>query len=194
MEGGCESLTGGVRDHHAYFLLAVMPENPHCDGTVYIRSPEMAFRRQVKVDSDFVIHRLQDAGMTMMALPSQGARLAIKVCDYGYVREAAKAHPLHAGKRTTGNVSMAMRLPDPDARAIGRMDEAFTWLAMIENMVTRKIVAVRSLTNPATGREVYSWVQVGKMIGASDKPCKLWYGKGINIIVTELQQKGIFHE
>ena len=138
--------------------------------------------------SAIVIERLQKASLTLMALPRTGARLGIKVNDYGYVREIAEAHALDGWRAAVKD--HGMRIPDPMAKEVDEMDDAFKWLSFIEGQHNRRIVAVRSITNYTTGRVIYSWRRIGDMFGASKFSCEEWYWKGIKDIVIGINKNG----
>lgn len=132
-----------------------------------------------EIDIAFVVARLEEAGATLMALPSNAPRLGQKVQTYGYVVEQlatdAKADPDHVA-----------RLPVPGAAEIDRMDATYSWLGFIGNRTTRRIVAARSLTRAHTGKPAYSWLKLAKIVGGDVRAIKGWHEKGLAEIAMAL--------
>jgi hypothetical protein len=131
------------------------------------------------LDAEYVIYRLEEAGRTLLALPSGGfgPRLRVSVWEIvrssleGYGWSAAQVHP-----------------SVPAARLITRMDEAMSWIALIprDRYVLRRIVGARALVSPVTERHLYTWRRLGALLGADHKAVQRWYAQGIDMIVTAL--------
>jgi hypothetical protein len=82
------------------------------------------------------------------------------------------------------------------------MDEAFGWLQFIElspagrkeagqwstagGALLRRIVLLRAMTHPATGRHIYSWRKIAGVFSCSDKSVTAWHAKAIGIIKASL--------
>jgi hypothetical protein len=128
------------------------------------------------IDAAYVVERLEEAGRTLMALPSNAPRLGQRVQTYGYNAPVLKGELPDARKR----------LPRPDAAAISRMDEAYGWLAWIGNASVRRVVSMRSLIGPETGKAVHSWAKVGRAVGASYRAVQGWHAKGLETIAGAL--------
>lgn len=126
----------------------------------------------------YVISRLEEASATMAALPSNAPALAQRVQTYGFVPEITK----DTAKVTGGIANKSVSTTD-----ITQMDEAFCWFAFIENVTKRRIVAVRSMVNIHTGRHVYSWRDIGKIVNASKDACINWHRQAISQILTQLR-------
>lgn len=129
-----------------------------------------------KIDAAYVIERLEEAGATLMALPSNAPQLGQRVQTYGYVAELIK------GALPTRAALMSV----PDAASITRMDEAFGWLAMIPNQAHRRMVAARSLTKPGSGLPVFSWAKLGAAMKADPRAVQAWHGKAVELLAGEL--------
>lgn len=125
-----------------------------------------------------VIARLEGAGTALMGLPSNSPKLAAKVASYGYTPELIKGFNDAVGDRTA-------RLT-PNQRQITEMDEAFGWLAFIPVRMKRRIVAARSMVTPQRQTVLFSWRDIGKMVGADYHACQTWHAQGINDILREL--------
>src|SRR3954451_2995000 len=68
--------------------------------------------------------------------------------------------------------------------------EALGWLSLIptDRHVLRRIVAVRCLVAPLTGRHLYSWRQLGRVLGADHRAVQRWHADGIRCIARALAQ------
>lgn len=128
--------------------------------------------------AEYVISRLEEASATMAALPSNTPALAQRVQTYGFVAEITK---------DTAKVTGGVANKSASTNDITQMDEAFCWFAYIDNITRRRIVAVRSMVNVHTGRHVYSWRDIGKIVNASKDACIGWHAKAIHQIVTQLR-------
>ena len=109
------------------------------------------------IDAAYVVERLEEAGRTLMALPSNAPQLGQRV-----------------------------RLRRPDAATIARMKEAHGWLLLIGNQSIRKIVGMRSIVTYATGDPAYSWVQIGRIANADYRTVQGWYAEALETIVGKL--------
>ncbi|HWA79454.1 MAG TPA: DUF6362 family protein [Acetobacteraceae bacterium] len=130
-------------------------------------------------DAALVASRLEEAGATLLALPSRGARTGF----------SASAWPVvHATIEAYGWSGARLRPAVPSAQAISRMDEALGWIRLIpqENYVLRRIVGARALVSPLNGRHVFSWRRLGGLLGADGRAIQRWHGKGIAMIVAAL--------
>src|SRR3954451_5089527 len=67
--------------------------------------------------------------------------------------------------------------------------EALGWLSLIptDRHVLRRIVAVRCLVAPLTGRHLYSWRQLGVVIGADHRAVQRWHADGLRLIARGLR-------
>ncbi len=68
------------------------------------------------------------------------------------------------------------------------MDQALAWIALIpaDKLVLRRIVGCRSLVSPLTGRHLFSWRRLARLLGADHKAISRWHANGIDLIVTAL--------
>lgn len=132
-----------------------------------------------EVDSAFVVYRLEEAGSTLLALPSTGYSTGMKISHLEVVHEAREAYGWEKGR---------VRPAVPSASRITRMDEALGWIALIpvERTVLRRIVGARSLVSPLTERHLFSWRQLGGVMGADHKAVQRWHAQGIDIVMAAI--------
>ena len=127
-----------------------------------------------------VVARLEEAGATLLALPMRGYSTGLRMGTLEIVRTAAEAYGWDASAR--------LRPPVPSAARISRMDEAFSWLALIPDAryVLRRIAAARALTHPLTGRHLYPWRRLGAALGADHKAVQRWHREAVGLLVVAL--------
>ena len=130
-------------------------------------------------DADFVIHRLNEAGATLLALPNTGPSTRLRQGGLEWVRDVAEAY---------GAAAVRIRPAIPNAAQIDRMDQALAWISRIpdDRYVLRRIVGARCLTSPLTSRPLYSWRRIGLALGADHKAIQRWHSQGIDLIVKLL--------
>ncbi len=129
------------------------------------------------VDAAFVIYRLEEAGATLLSLPSSGYSTRLTMSHLDVVPSVLEA----AGPDRSG-----LRPATPSASRISRMDEALGWIALIpaDRRVIRRIVGARSLVSPVTERHLFSWRRLGEVVGADHKAVQRWHGQGIDMLVA----------
>jgi hypothetical protein len=132
------------------------------------------------IDPDFVIYRLEEAGATLLALPSTGYSTRLRTSSLEIVRTALEAY---------GWSDARVRPAVPSAEKIDRMDEAMGWITQIpvDRYVLRRVVGARSLVHPITDRHLYPWRRLGKALGADHKAVQRWHAQGISMIVDALR-------
>ncbi len=132
-------------------------------------------------DKELVQFRLEEAGATLLAIPSTGWTTKLRTSSIDIVRNAAEAYGW--GEKT-------LRPPAPDSAKIDRMDEALGWIPLIplENYVLRRIVGARSLIHPLTEKYLYPWRRLAAALGADHKAVQRWHRQGIDIIVDALNR------
>ncbi|NKE43558.1 hypothetical protein HB662_02135 [Roseomonas frigidaquae] len=131
-------------------------------------------------DAEVVQLRLEDAGATLLALPSRGCLPAGYRSNWPrVVTDAAEAH---------GYGEAGIRPPVPTARRVTQMDEAFGWLKLLEpdRINHRRILLLRALTSPITGRHRHTWRAIGTMFGWDYRAVQRWHAEGISWIVMAL--------
>ena len=135
------------------------------------------------VDAGSVIHRLEEAGATLLALPGSGwsTRLrssSLEICT-------------HRGRKLWLDLEEHPSADSPAAR-ITRMDEAMGWIPLIpvDRYVLRRIVGARALVHPITERNLYPWRRLAVAIGADHKAVQRWHAQGIALIVSALNGCG----
>jgi hypothetical protein len=129
-----------------------------------------------EVDSAFIIYRLEEAGATLLALPGSGYSTRLRVSHLDVLQTAVEAY---------GGETARIKPPVPPAARITRMDEALGWIVFIpkDRYVLRRIVGARSLVSPVTERHLYSWRQLGGVLGADHKAVQRWHAQGIDMLV-----------
>jgi len=134
------------------------------------------------LDARQIVSRLEDAGRTLLALPSSGWNPGLRQSSLDIVRTALEGY---------GWVEPRVRPPVPSASRIDRMDEAWTWIALIpdDRYVLRRIVGARALVSPTTDRHVFTWRRLGSVLGADHKAVQRWHAAGIAIIEAALNQR-----
>jgi hypothetical protein len=131
------------------------------------------------MDARYVTSRLEEAGATLLALPSGGFSTRLRTSSLEIVRAAAECYAF-AEKR--------IRPPVPSAARITRMDEALSWITLIplDRYVLRRIVGARALVSPTTDKHLFPWRRLAAALGADHKAVQRWHAEGISMIVTGL--------
>lgn len=152
-----------------------------------IRADFVALRRRTSLhtpdsrpaDTEFVSARLEEAGATLLSLPESGFTPRMRSGALQVVHSAAEAY---------GWSTSRLRPPVPSPDRITRMDETFTWLALIpgDRTVLRRLVSARALVSPLTGKHLYAWRRLGALVGADHKAVQRWHAEGIRLIVRGL--------
>lgn len=160
---------------------ATMPVEPRLS-----RGPDDADR--ARVDADFVIYRLEEAGRAMLAMPNTGYTTRLRSSALDVLHSAIDKK----GWDSRNDQGGQLRPPVPDAARITRMDEAMAWIALIppDRVVLRRIVGARSLVSPVTERHMFAWRRLGTMLGADHKAVQRWHAQGIALIVKRLNGLG----
>ena len=130
-------------------------------------------------DAATVIARLEEAGRTLLALPSGGYSTRLRTFNLEVVRSAMEGYGWDTGRLRPGV---------PPAGLISRMDVALQWITLIpqDRYVLRRIVGARSLVNPLTDRHMFPWRRLAGVIGADHKAVQRWHAQGIDLIVGAL--------
>jgi len=130
-------------------------------------------------DAEYVLHRLNEAGATLLALPDTGHSTRLRQGGLEWVRDVAE---------TYGAASVRIRPAVPSAAAIDRMDEALAWIPRIpaDKYVLRRIAGARCLVSPLNARHLYSWRRIGLALGADHKAIQRWHAQAIDLIVAML--------
>jgi hypothetical protein len=146
------------------------------------RHHPVAARAAARIDAETVIYRLEEAGQTLLTLPSQGPTTALRQTRHQYIAEAIEAFATEA--------DAPPRLPTPSAARITRMDQALAWIPLIPeaNLVLRRIVGCRSLVSPLTERHLFTWRRLARLLGADHKAIQRWHATGIDTIVATLNR------
>lgn len=134
-------------------------------------------------DAEYVICRLEEAGMSLLALPHVGWTTNLRSSSLEIVRTAVEAY---------GWTGSRIHPPVPSAEKITRMDEAMAWLLLVaeDRYVLRRVVGARSLVHPITERHLFPWRRLGTALGADHKAVQRWHAQGIDMIVAALNTRG----
>ena len=126
-----------------------------------------------------IIVRLEQAGATLLALPSKGYSTHLRQMRFDIVHTALEAY---------GWEAPALRAPTPSAAAISAMDEAFAWLALIpeQSFLLRRILGARALVHPLTGRYLFPWRRLAAAVGADHKSVQRWHGNAVAMLERRL--------
>jgi hypothetical protein len=128
---------------------------------------------------DEVVERLERAGSTLLALRLTHGPMGYRSSMPEPVREVGQSY---------GWSQATVRPAVPSPQAIDLMDEAFGWVGLIpqDKFVLRRICNARALVNPLTGRHLYGWSAIARIIGADRKAVCRWHAQGIALIVAGL--------
>lgn len=137
---------------------------------------------QAKCDigPEIVIHRLERAGATLLAMRTRSPMPAPYRC--------ALPDALKEAVISYGWTPVECPPPIPNAAAISRMEATWQWLSYVPDAryTLRRIVAVRSLIDPVTLRHRVHWRALGRLLHCSHEACRLWHRQGIDLIVDRL--------
>lgn len=125
-----------------------------------------------------VVARLEEAGRCLLCLPDRGYSPRLRTTALTVLRDPAEAYGWEG----------RLRPPLPDAATIGRMEEAFGWIALIppDRHVLRRILHARALIDPRTDRPLFPWRRLAALLGADHKAVQRWHAQGVAIIVAGL--------
>ncbi len=131
-------------------------------------------------DAETVIYRLEEAGHTLLSLPQSGPTTKLRQTRHDFVRDALEAFAAPGEGRPVP--------PVPSAHRITRMDQAFSWIPLIpsDKVVLRRIVGCRCLVSPLTGRHLFSWRRLARLVSADHKAIQRWHASAIDHIVATL--------
>ena len=131
------------------------------------------------LDAEYVVYRLEEAGKTLLALPSAGFSPRLRTSAWDVLRSSLEGY---------GWSEARIRPAVPAARQITRMDEALSWIALIprDRYVLRRIVGARALVSPVTERHLYTWRRLGALLGADHKAIQRWHAQAVALIVAGL--------
>lgn len=125
---------------------------------------------------------LEEAGLTLMALPNTGPTTRLRQGGLEWVRDAMAYPP----ERTV------IRPAVPSGAAIDRMDRVLAWIPRIpaDRFVLRRVVGARCLLSPLTGRHLFTWRRLAGAVGADHKAVQRWHAQGLALIAGSLKGPG----
>jgi hypothetical protein len=134
-----------------------------------------------RVDAEYVIYRLEEAGQALLSLPHAGYSTRLRTSRHDIVQAAADAYGW-------SNVDARLRPAVPSSAEITRMDEALDWIPLIprDRYVLRRIVGSRALVSPITERHLFTWRRLASLLGADHKAIQRWHAQGIDLLVASL--------
>jgi hypothetical protein len=137
--------------------------------------------RELPPEYEALIACLEEAGTTLLSLPTTGFSPALKTSALPILREATEAY---------GWSDSEVRPAMPSASRISRMDKVLSYLALIpqDRYLLRRIIGCRALVHPISGRHLFSWRRLAEVLGADHKAIQRWHAEGIRIIIFALRR------
>ena len=117
--------------------------------------------RELPPEYEGLIACFEEAGSTLLSLPTTGFSPALKTSSLPILREAAEAY---------GWSSAEVRPAMPSASRISRMDKVLSYLALIpqDRYLLRRIIGCRALVHPISGRHLFSWRRLAEVCSPPD--------------------------
>ncbi len=130
--------------------------------------------------AQWIAERLEEAGATLLALPSTGYTTALRL---------TRLDTLNPGAEPTLEPRTRLRPAMPGTAAVSRMDEAFGWLGLIpqDRYVLRRILGARALVHPLNGKHIHSWRKLAQRLGADHNAVRRWHADGLALLVRALR-------
>ena len=128
----------------------------------------------------YVVARLEEAGVTLLCLRDAPSPHAVRSGWPAVVQEwtayAAEAAPL--------------RWPSPSAEAIGRMDEALAWFALlpVPPDPVRYVLGARMLVHPVRGDYLVSWRRLAAHLHTDYHRVQRWHARGVALLAAALEK------
>jgi len=138
----------------------------------------MLRQHEDKIDAEFVIASLEDAAWTMLAMPQSGFSTRLSQGRVDVLQDVQEAY---------GYSDVRVRRAMPAAAKITAMDVILGWLALLDNVPKRRIVALRALTHPGSGKPK-SWRSIAELVGADHKSVQRWHAEAVDQIVQALNR------
>lgn len=144
----------------------------------------------MKLVADYIARRIEHAGATLYCmrikdprpLLAQGRRLI--VCDF--IDMAAAELPSEMAAR-----SLKLHLPTPKARDITLMDEAFSWIKLVPDNGTRRLISMRSRFHPITQRHKLSWSSCASLLGMDRKTARAKHSSAMFFLEKSLGEMSV---
>ena len=150
---------------------------PSCGATLQTACATL-LGRVCRIDTELVIHRLEQAGATLLAMRCRSPFPVAYASNWpDTLLDAAEAY---------GWTQEEVRPAVPSSADISRMDTTLAWLGLIERPVLRRIVAARLLVNPITGHHICRWKKLSVIIHTDVRTLHRWHSAGIACIVAAL--------
>lgn len=137
---------------------------------------------EITIDAPYVNACLDEAGATLLALPSRGFSTRMSHGGIEFVREAIEAY---------GWTEETIKPPVPSSLKIDEMDRALQWLGLIpvDRYMLRRIVGCWMLVHPVTEKRLFSWRRIGATIGCDYRAVQRWHAQGIDLIIAGINAR-----
>lgn len=129
----------------------------------------------------YVQQRLEEAGATLLCIPA--GRFSRPLMRQNSWAEVAR---LFGALEAQPGVEAKRAWPTPSAARIAAMDEALPWLLLVKQEAPRKLAAARILTNPVSGKPLYSWRKLSATMGVHRETLARWYEEACEEIAEHL--------
>jgi len=136
--------------------------------------------------SDQVEEWLEEAALTLAALPSHGLRpsgagstwpdVVTDLEDLGWHRESD------------------VMPPRPPADAVTRLDAVLTWVPLLtdSHRRLRAVVNMRLIVHPISQSHKWTWRKIGNRFGVSHHTAKAWHEEACEVIAKKITQPSFF--
>jgi hypothetical protein len=160
----------------------VLPRGQVLGSGVRPAAQEVVARTAGDISESDILRSLEEAGATLLAMPAKGYTTQMRQMRFDVVHTALEAY---------GWEAPALRAPMPSAAEISRMDQVFSWLALVpeESFLLRRILGARALVHPLTGRHLFAWRRLAKLLGADHKSVQRWHANGIKMLWEQLNRR-----
>lgn len=157
----------------------VLPRGQSLDSGVRTMAREVAIQPNGSVSESEILRSLEEAGATLLSMPARGYTTQMRQMRFDIVHTALEAY---------GWEAPALRAPMPSAADITKMDLVFAWLALLpeQSFLLRRILGARALVHPLTGRHLFPWRRLAKLLGADHKSVQRWHASGIKMLCDRM--------
>lgn len=132
----------------------------------------------VRANPEMIVACLEWAGSVLLSMNIRSPKPA----DYKVFWPEFPSDPNEA----YGYTSERLRIATPRATDIELMENIFTWLSLIDNVVARRIVCIRSLVTPVSERYVYHWSKIAILLHMDRRGVKRLHNLGIQDLSNKL--------
>lgn len=122
-------------------------------------------------DLDNIQSWLEWAGKSLLLLPVKGCKPA----SYRSFWPDFPPDPNEA----YGYNQQSLKLSPPSAEEIGKMDLVFELILLIPDERIRRIIQARSLVAPLSGKYIWSWARIGRLIHLDRRSVRRLHYQGL---------------